>query len=1107
MIRFVFGLPGTGKTAWITDKIQKDVKDGKKAILLVPEQQTVEVERTMLALLPPSAQLNFEVLNFSRLANKLFRMFGGLSYNYITTGTKHLLMWHTLQSLAPTLKEYGSKSQFDTALPAKMLAQVHEFKAHGKRPVSLAEALDQLDESQPLYKKLEDIALIYATYDELVKRSFDDGTEDLDKLSALLEEHNTVFANYNVYVDSFTSFTAQEHTILKRLFAQADNVTVALSIDSLHTHAPELASIKKTAVKLTVDAGADKEIITLDRFHRFSSPELERIGQSLWRFHVLGDALPPIAEQDQGAVSVLCCDNPYAEAEAAANTVLTLLHRGYRRQEIAIIARDAESYRGIIDVALEKAGIPYFLSEKTDLPTKPLISMILAALNIKIRNWRMNDVITYIKSGIPDISLREADMFERYVSRWNISGNQFFGDDWVLNPNGYGADFSDREAEILATANYVKKKITLPLLRLFTHLNEAACVSDQCEALRRFLEETNVPTRMKAIASQALARGHKKEAAEDADTFRKVIDVLTQMSSTIGDKQLSTEDFSAALRIVFQNTEIGSIPTAADEVTVGSASMLRVSGVRCVILLGVCEEKFPAKISDSGLLSDNDRRILSDLGINLSGNTADSVHEELLYCYRAMTAASERLFVLYHAHDEAGKTTYPSRAIMRVCELLPYLQIRTYGEYPDDRLKGRQLAFEALPSLVESDVAETVSATLAETPFYATQLERSRLPVTCNDFSIRPETAAQVHGKQIGLSQRLIDSFASCQLAYYCNHVLKLTEDKRNRFHFADIGTLIHRILEAFVKAVTDENGLCKEMDVDKIRHFVRSEVDAYIAETFPVEKTISPNLTHLFKRLSRLALAVALDLYNELRDSNFVPRLMETGISAPSIKLKDGTVVNIYGVVDRIDIYRTDDGVYVKVVDYKSGKKTFSIRDIEKGLNVQLLLYLFAVCRNTDPAFRKELTGDENAKVIPAGALYSSSKIARLKLGHETKEEEALDFASREVNRTGILLDNPEILHAVSNSEQLNYLAGIKKDKKGIYKGNALISKENLEALGESLDDIIRNIAETMKSGQVTTASDKTGNGSPCTYCQFHSVCRIGVNENQPQDDTAERE
>ena len=49
--------------------------------------------------------------------------------------------------------------------------------------------------------------------------------------------------------------------------------------------------------------------------------------------------------------------------------------------------------------------------------------------------------------------------------------------------------------------------------------------------------------------------------------------------------------------------------------------------------------------------------------------------------------------------------------------------------------------------------------------------------------------------------------------------------------------------------------------------------------------------------------------------------------------ELPDGTFAHIYGVADRVDICRKGNDVYVRVVDYKSGKKDFSLKDIELGL------------------------------------------------------------------------------------------------------------------------------------------------------------------------------
>ena len=86
MIRFLYRANSDKTRTLLIDSIRADLEAGGKAILLVPEQETVSAERRMLNALPPSAQLSFEVLNFSRLSNKLFRIYGGLSYNYITRG-------------------------------------------------------------------------------------------------------------------------------------------------------------------------------------------------------------------------------------------------------------------------------------------------------------------------------------------------------------------------------------------------------------------------------------------------------------------------------------------------------------------------------------------------------------------------------------------------------------------------------------------------------------------------------------------------------------------------------------------------------------------------------------------------------------------------------------------------------------------------------------------------------------------------------------------------------------------------------------------------------------------------------------------------------------
>ena len=51
MLRFILGGAGTGKSHLMTEMIKKDIENGKRVYLIVPEQETVAKEREMLFIL------------------------------------------------------------------------------------------------------------------------------------------------------------------------------------------------------------------------------------------------------------------------------------------------------------------------------------------------------------------------------------------------------------------------------------------------------------------------------------------------------------------------------------------------------------------------------------------------------------------------------------------------------------------------------------------------------------------------------------------------------------------------------------------------------------------------------------------------------------------------------------------------------------------------------------------------------------------------------------------------------------------------------------------------------------------------------------------------
>ena len=161
--------------------------------------------------------------------------------------------------------------------------------------------------------------------------------------------------------------------------------------------------------------------------------------------------------------------------------------------------------------------------------------------------------------------------------------------------------------------------------------------------------------------------------------------------------------------------------------------------------------------------------------------------------------------------------------------------------------------------------------------------------------------------------------------------------------------------------------------------------------------------------------------------------------------------------MVDRVDIYRRDDRIYLRVIDYKSGAKAFSLDDIRQGLNIQLLLYLFALCRPSGAQ--------------PAGVLY----LATAGSGENPTPE-----------RSGLLLDDPDVLLAMNDEADPHYLAGVKQDRNHDFRGRALISADGLHSLEGELCDILRTIGERMFRGY----ADRTPSEDACRFCPLCSSC-----------------
>lgn len=1089
MVEFVYGLPGAGKTSYIMSRLELDVKNGRRAFLIVPEQATVDVEGIIASTLPPSAQLSVEALNFSRLANRVFRERGGLIYNYADKSRKLLFMWRALRECAPFLSEYGGRAGTDPSLPAAMLDSVKEMKISGVSSERLADAARHLSggngSDRALGAKLGDISVIYAAYSALLGNSFTDSDDDLSRLAAMLADE-PYFRGYSVYIDSFSSFTGQEHKIIDLIMRQADEVVVTLPMRSPSDRALSALSSRACSDRLRRDAsglGIVPDIICLGENRRAKNAELSAVCRQFAEEAANTD----IPESERGHVRLFSLADPYSECEAVAANVRSLMMSGYRCRDIAVIARDAEKYRGIIDNALRKLDIPCFLSEKTGFSTRPLARLILSALRIKAYGWRREDVIAHLKTGLCGFTARDTDIFEAYAEKWNINGKAFYSDEaWSMNPDGYVTRISPRGAMVLERANAVRTVMRDRLTALFASIDAAADTAGVCRAMWEYLDVLNVHSTLIALSERELAEGRRREAEEYGRLEDSAADAL-ECICDVFDQKPDVATLYAALRLAFDAAEIGTIPTGCDEVIIGSADMLRAGKRKCAMLIGLCEGEFPKNSARGGLLTDRDRAALANVSIPLSATAETDASDELFYLLRAVSTPSERLYLFTHTTDTAGSACRPSSAFLRVASLLPYAGITSEADIaPIDRIWSRRTAFEYLPMYVGTQAGAALREYFGGDAEFNEMQHKALSPLSARSDSVPPELAREIFGDRIELTQSKTEAFVSCPYSFYMKNILKLDDGARAEFGFAGMGTFIHHVLEKYLFAVMRRGGFDAPPDRERSARLLDGIVEEYISSLGDAASS-SPGVRHLVGRLRGIAELIIGDIFDEFSGGAFRPEAFEVpigaengrGVPSPEFPVAGGGCVVLRGVADRVDTAPAPDGKrFVRVVDYKTGSKVFSPDDVRQGLELQLPIYLYAL-------------GKSGSDLEPAAITYLSANIPTINLDRPIPEEDIRLEARRSINRSGLALDDDAVLDALNRDRDPHFMQGAKYSKNGV-PSHSLISRDGIAELFCELEKTILDIAVGMRSGRACAIPVSGSNGkSPCEYCPYSAVCR----------------
>ena len=588
---------------------------------------------------------------------------------------------------------------------------------------------------------------------------------------------------------------------------------------------------------------------------------------------------------------------------------------------------------------------------------------------------------------------------------------------------------------------------------------------------------------------------NRADDGESRQLWNYAVECLDQLVTVAGEMKVKADEYSALLEVVIGETDLGRIPASIDEVTVGSASMLRAGNVRFAYVVGVSEGVFPAPGREDRVFSQSERDTLKELGLELPPAGEERAREELMYFHSAASCASEFVAFTYPTCDSSMNRLKPSVAILRVMKLFPGMKTVRLADIPDrEKCETADSSFELLRS---DDMAlrEALRGIYSSDESFSARLRAMDTPVCDRKASLEGIVR---YGRNLPLTQAKLDRFALCPFAYSCQYVLRLSEKRRASFRASDVGSFVHRVLELFFAESADEDGHLPSYTDAELDARLDSIIADYVDAVCPDITQRTERFGAMMRRLRRSSRLLIRNLLDEFAQGGFIPKFFELPLAPVSdgeharplrIPLPDGSSAFLTGKIDRVDAFKRGKNVYVRVVDYKTGTKEFSLSDIELGLNLQMLLYLFSVWQDDSPEFRSRL-GAKDGDVLPAGVLYFSAKtpVVSVKAGEENVEA----LAMKKIGRNGLLLDDEAVLRAM-DSELGGLYIPVKLKKDGVYVSDPpLQTLADFGALMKKVSGVASELASEIKRGRADAKPLRDREHDACRYCPDKPICRM---------------
>ena len=1095
-LRIIYGKLGSGKSQFCFSEIAKLIDKKESIFIITPEQFSFTAERKLMEAVNKNAVINAEVITLTRMAYRVLSDISGEIKQSLSKCGKAMLVYSILNKYKKEL-EFLGKSDENIDL---VIRTITEFKKHG---ITINNLKDEVEKTQDAYlkTKLSDMILLYENFENKIVDNYIDDTDLLTMLAKNLDEVEFI-KNSIIYIDEFAGFTHQEYEIIKGLIKYAKQVNITICVDNLNPAINPDTDIyysnKITLYKLIDLVNENnfklEEPVFLKDQYRFKTKELKHLANNIYEIQSTK------YEENVENIQLFLAKNPYSEIENIAKEIKKLVRdKKIRYKDISIITKNIDTYASLVRAIFKQYEIPVFIDEKRDLNQNIIIQYVLSILEILVRNFSSESVFSYIKLGFCEIDEDEIFKLENYCNKWGIKQNK-----WKKDFNIEVEDKSKKQE--VERLNELRKQIIMPLIELKESIKKEKTAINITKSLYEFIQNQKIEEKVISRISKLEEEKNIDLANEYKSSYQVLIEILDEIVLIFNEEKISLDNYSKILKIGLKNSGLGKIPGTQDQVTFGDVNRSRSHKVQNIFIIGLNDGSFPSINKDEGFFNDLDREELKQDGIELAKGTLEQLYEDNFNIYKAFTTAENQLYLSYVSTDSESKSLRPSMLINKIKKMFPKLIEKSDVINKEYDLFNKEVTYEELIENIDKiRSGESIDKIWYEIyNYYKSQnewkeklfedlegLRYSNLP-----NQIKKANIDKLYGNKLNTSVSQLERYRSCPFSYYLQYGLKLKEKEELKIQSFNTGSFMHETIDEFFEYVREEQILLTQIEEDKIKEIVSQIIDKNLNLSKNYIFTATAKYKVLVKRLKRIvskALKYIIEtlIYSDFDIEGTEIEFNKKGKYPPIVlEIDNGKKVEITGKIDRIDTADSDDGKYLRIIDYKSSSKNIDLNEVYAGLQIQLLTYTDAICKAED--------------IMPAGVFYFSLLEQMIKADKKVSDEEIENMIRKNFRMKGLILADVKIIKMNDNTLKTGSSkmvpAAITQSGTVNEKWTNGVNKEQFKILQDYIDKTIKDISKEILSGKIDLKPYNKKGKTPCEYCSYKSICGFNTKQNGNQ-------